>query len=286
VPDDVEAITPEDEDQLAHIGEEADPPEDAGREPEEDYPDAAAAVAVDETAATGPPPDAAGAAAWRVARCLLELRAEINARWPNRDKRSDGSIGDANHCGPGKTSDHCVNAAGVVRALDTDADGIPAAALAEHVRKRGAAGDPRLANGGYVIFNHRIASWSHNWVWRAYNGSNPHTSHFHVSVSKDASGYDRSGSWEIGSAPTTGPTTTTRPAEALPVHPLGSRVLRLQSPHIHGTDVAFVQRWVGAGDDGSFGDETHKRVVRFQGIVGLDQNGVVDAVTWRAMRVG
>jgi peptidoglycan hydrolase-like protein with peptidoglycan-binding domain len=63
-------------------------------------------------------------------------------------------------------------------------------------------------------------------------------------------------------------------------------VLRLQSPHILGTDVAFVQRWVGADDDGSFGDETEKRVVRFQGIVGVDPSGIVDAVTWRAMRIG
>lgn len=284
--DELAAITLEDDDQLRHIGEEADPPEDTGRAPDEDHPagppeDAGAAGA-------GPPEDAAGAVSWRVAKCLLELRAEINGRWPNRDKRSDGTIGDVNHCGPGRTSDHCPNQAAVVRALDVDADGIPAAALAEHVRKRGANGDPRLANGGYVIFNHRIASWSHGWRWRAYTGDNPHTSHFHVSVSRDASGYDRSGPWEVGSAPST-PTTPSTPMTRrpdLPVHALGSRVLQLQSPHVRGTDVAFVQRWVGADDDGSFGDETKRRVERFQGIVGLEATGVVEARTWRAMRVG
>jgi peptidoglycan hydrolase-like protein with peptidoglycan-binding domain len=282
VSDELDAIALEDEDQLNYIGEEAEPPDDSGRPPAEEEP----GPPEDAAAAGGVPPGAAAAATWRVAKSLLDLRAEINARWPNRDKRSDGTIGDANHCGPGAgSSDHCPNPAAVVRALDVDADGVPAASLAEHVRKRGADGDPRLANGGYVIFNRRIASWSHNWVWRTYTGQNPHTSHFHVSVSRDASGYDRSGAWEVGSAPST-PTTPTTPTPDLPVHALGSRVLQLQSPHIQGTDVSFVQRWVGADDDGSFGDETKQRVERFQRIVGLEPTGVVEALTWRAMRVG
>lgn len=34
--DELEAITPEDDDPLAHVGEEADAPEDAGRPPDDD----------------------------------------------------------------------------------------------------------------------------------------------------------------------------------------------------------------------------------------------------------
>jgi hypothetical protein len=120
-----------------------------------------------------------------------------------------------------------------VRAFDVDADGIPAHWLAEHVRKRGAEGDRRLANGGYVIFNRRIASWSHGWRWRRYDGESPHTDHIHISVSKDESGYDAAGGWGVRSAPAPdvpggGGSTD------LPVHPLGKRVLELKEPHMRG----------------------------------------------------
>ena len=67
-------------------------------------------------------------------------------------------VGDIHHCGNGRTSDHCPNAVGVVRAFDIDSDGIPAGALAEHLRLLGLNGDQRLRGGGYVIFNRRIAS--------------------------------------------------------------------------------------------------------------------------------
>jgi len=62
-------------------------------------------------------------------------------------------------------------------------------------------------------------------------------------------------------------------------------VLRLTRPFMEGSDVAFVQRWVGADDDGVFGPATEARVKRYQRIVGLEPDGVVGLATWRAMRV-
>jgi putative peptidoglycan binding protein len=296
--EELEAITLEDEQPLEHVGEEADAPSDLGYGPAEEDLEAPADTGVGVEEDLEPPADtgiaaekdtlvAPAPAGWRVAGCILALRREIDARWPNRDRRSDGTIGDQRHCGPGRPpSDHCPNAAGVVRALDVDSDGIAAAWLAEHVRSRGAAGDRRLANGGYVIFNRRIASWSHGWRWRAYTGSSPHTDHIHISVSRDAAGYDAPGAWGVRTGGGTGgPTVPTTPGE-LPEHPLGSRVLRLADPPMRGTDVAFVQRWVGAEDDGVFGQATEERVKRFQSIVGLQPDGVVGPLTWRAMRVG
>jgi hypothetical protein len=278
----LEAIALEDEDVLDKIGEEADPPGDtgAGVAAVDVEPPAGEADGAGEGDAAGAP-DAAGS--WRSATSLIGLRAQIDARWPNRDRRTDGTIGDVRHCGGGHTSDHCPNHLGVVRALDIDADGIPTAALAEHIRRRGAAGDKRLANGGYVIYNRRIASWSHGWTWRAYTGDSPHTDHIHVSCSLDASGYDAGGSWnlkEIKGGGGGGHNGT-----PLPKHAFGSRVLKLVDPCIRGTDVAFVQRWVGADDDGVFGAKTEKRVRRFQRIVDLEPNGIVDANVWLAMRV-
>lgn len=221
---------------------------------------------------------------WRPAKCLSTLKREVDRRWPNRDHRTDGMIGDAAHCGGASpTSDHCPNSAGVVRAFDIDVDGIRADWLAEHFRVLGAQGDRRLANGGYVIFNRRIASWSHEWRWRAYTGDSPHTDHIHLSVSRDASGYDKDGGWGIATATISAP--SGGPSTALPRHALGSRELRLKNPLLRGTDVAFVQRWTGAEDDGDFGEKTQARVMRYQGIVGLDQTGVVGRETWKEMRV-
>jgi peptidoglycan hydrolase-like protein with peptidoglycan-binding domain len=280
-----EAVTLEDDDVLAHTGEEADAPADtgAGVAPEDVDPPAES-PAPEESPADAPAEAPAPGGAWRVAKALLQLRAEIDARWPNRDRRTDGTIGDTRHCGPGRTSDHCPNANGVVRALDVDSDGIPAGWLAEHIRKRGAAGDPRLADGGYVIFNRRIASWKRGWKWNDYTGDSPHLDHLHISVSQNASGYDGGGGWGVRAAVVTGGGTST-PAD-LPKHPLGSRVLKRAQPTMRGTDVAFVQRWVGAHDDGAFGEKTEARVQRFQRIVDLEPTGVVGPETWREMRVG
>ena len=279
--DERDAITLEDPEPVEQFGEEADPPGDAGRAPsEEDL------EPPEDTGGPDPGEEEAAAAGsattWRVAKCLIRLRAEIDARWPNRDRRTDGTIGDTAHCGPGQSSDHCPNAAGVVRALDIDSDGIQAGWLAEHIRQLGKDGDARLRNGGYVIFNKRIASEVQGWVWRTYTGQSPHKDHIHFSVSRDAGGFDGSGGWGVKGA-TNIPASP--PAAAHPVHRLGSRVLRLQNPNMRGTDVGFVQRWVGADDNGSYDQNTKARVERYQGIVGLEKTGEVGPLTWRAMNI-
>lgn len=132
---------------------------------------------------------------WRLATSLEELRDEVNKRWPNRSKVSDGTIGDAAHAS--RDSDHNPWLNNTVRALDITADGIDAGWYAAHLRKLGAAGDRRLTNGGYVIWNRRITSPDFK-RWTPYNGANPHTHHVHVSVSR--TGYNNRGSWGIAAA--------------------------------------------------------------------------------------
>jgi hypothetical protein len=66
--------------------------------------------------------------------------------------------------------------------------------LSERLR---ASRDPRIK---YVIANRRIfASYPTGgraaWVWRPYSGSNPHTTHMHVSVQPDR--YDDESPWGI-----------------------------------------------------------------------------------------
>jgi hypothetical protein len=108
------------------------------------------------------------------------LRRQINSAFPDRDKRSDGWIGDARHSAT--KSDHNPNklSGGVVRAIDVDSDLGGAANnahyLADQLRILGKT-DKRLA---YVIYNKKIASPILFWKWRPYRGY-AHTSHIHIS---------------------------------------------------------------------------------------------------------
>lgn len=123
---------------------------------------------------------------WRVARSLLVLLAEVNATYPKRDKRTDGTISGY----PGAISSHNPNSAGVVCALDittglypggiTPAQGIT---LADKIRV--AQRDQPRGKYAYVIHNRRIAHGDIGWTWASYTGPDPHTSHIHVSVDWD-----------------------------------------------------------------------------------------------------
>lgn len=135
--------------------------------------------------------------AWRLAGSLVTLRAQINAAWPARSKRSDGTIGDQAHAA--RTSDHNPNTAGVVTAADFTHD--PASAdmhlVGEALRT---SQDQRIK---YVIWDRRLFSSYRTasrapWTWGPYTGSNPHTAHLHISVTADPSFYDNLAAWQIG----------------------------------------------------------------------------------------
>lgn len=140
----------------------------------------------------------AGADGWRVARSLLKLRAQVNARAPDRDKSSDGTIGDTSH--QNRNSDHnpWVDD-GVVTAMDITHDprgGCDVDTLAESIR---AAHDRRVK---YLIWNRRICNHAaiggaEPWTWRPYRGANPHDQHLHVSVKSTAAEYDDTSDWAL-----------------------------------------------------------------------------------------
>lgn len=113
----------------------------------------------------------------RIAKSLETLRNQVNAAYPNRNKASDGWIGDAAHAG--SSSDHNPNKNDVVNALDLTndpANGFDVHALAERLRVS------RHPNLRYIISNRRIASAGTGWSWANYSGSNPHEKHAHFSV--------------------------------------------------------------------------------------------------------
>jgi hypothetical protein len=118
---------------------------------------------------------------WYVAPACKAALAEANRLWPQRNRASDGTIGDPAHST--RTSDHNPDADGAVLAFDLTHD--PAAGCDAHhlVRHAVERRDPRIK---YAISNRRI--WSAvraDEGWRPYTGSNPHTTHAHVSVRKE-----------------------------------------------------------------------------------------------------
>jgi hypothetical protein len=131
-------------------------------------------------------------ASWILVPCLVALRNEFNALAPDRDRASDGSIGDPAHAASssnhnpdetGRTPTEDADRRNEVHALDVDKDlrrpGWTMERALEIIIVRHREGrDDRLQN---VIYNRRI--WSRSWGWtaRAYTGANAHTQHAHFS---------------------------------------------------------------------------------------------------------
>ena len=210
---------------------------------------------------------------WRNARSINVLIQEVNAVAPNRNKRSDGTIGDASH--QNRNSDHNPWVpppnGGVVTAVDITHDpngGMDSRALAEHLRKLGANGDRRVK---YVISNRRIASSRQNWIWRNYTGPNPHTSHMHLSVSQYF--YDDRNSWGIRQA-----FGTSEEEDVVSRSLNGGRedgAVHIWQRRLNQSNRTRTTLTV----DGFFGPLTEQAVKEFQSVIGVSQTGVIDLTT-------
>jgi hypothetical protein len=120
-----------------------------------------------------------------------QLREQIDDAFPDRDRKSDGWIGDAAHSN--RKSDHNPDPSnGIVRAIDVDKDfnsrPSTCAYLADQIRLC-AKKDKRIS---YVIFAGKISSAKSLWRWRTYSGINSHHAHIHISFTKKG---DSNGSW-------------------------------------------------------------------------------------------
>jgi hypothetical protein len=115
-----------------------------------------------------------------------QLRLQVDDSYPDRDRTSDGWIGDVRHSA--RPSDHNPDAEGIVRAIDIDRDLSGKAKpdlmpdLADQIRLF--AKRDKSKRISYIIFAGRIASPRMGWRWRKYSGINAHNSHLHCSFTK------------------------------------------------------------------------------------------------------
>ena len=164
---------------------------------------------------------------WRLAKGLEMLRSQVNARWSNRSKESDGSIGNAEHSA--RESDHNPDTDGVVKAIDITHDplhGFNSYDFADMLMKN------RDARIKYVISNRRIGSGNAGpqpWIWRKYTGANPHDHHCHISIKKDAAHFDSVAEWKIDGGPIIADPHFVPPPPLVIVGTMGKNVEELQA---------------------------------------------------------
>ncbi|GAA0494688.1 hypothetical protein Ade02nite_19900 [Paractinoplanes deccanensis] len=148
---------------------------------------------------------------WILVPCLVKLRSEFNTAAPNRDKASDGTIGDTAHAAGGN-SDHLpdehyaalrnkdTDATPEVHAIDVDSDlrqpGLTMEIVVQRILKRCRSGAEKRLR--YIIWNRRIWEASNGWQQRPYQGSNPHDHHAHFSASYTTALEASTASWQIG----------------------------------------------------------------------------------------
>lgn len=175
----------------------------------------------------------------RPAKSLLVLFDEVNTRFPNRSKASDGMLGDAAHAT--RESDHNPwvkdGTTGVVTAADITDDSAPGVPeIADLIVQTLVARRDRRVK--YIIHEGRI--WRSydkpgipKWTPAPYTGSNLHFKHVHVSVWDDKNLYDDTSPWGIL---VTGPPPVPKPAPEPSLVSLDWTVFGSVNMHAPGAD--------------------------------------------------
>lgn len=216
---------------------------------------------------------------WHLAPSLVQLRSEVNRRWPNRPKGSDGTVGDTSH--NARKSDHNPNERGSVNAFDITYPGVDPKIVIAAVSKHPSA--------NYVIFNKNIYSKKSNWKAVAYTGTNPHKTHLHVSILQSASAERDTTPWLAGATVKPKPNPVKRSTFPLPA---GQAFGRRATAKVHNgyrnsedkSDVKRIQRKLGVSPvSGWFGPVTEKAVKRWQLRRLIRRTGLVGKKEWDRM---
>lgn len=202
--------------------------------------------------------------AWHLAPSLVQLRNEVNARWPRRPKGSDGTVGDTSHSA--RKSDHNPNARGSVNAFDITYPGVDPKVIIAAVSKHPA--------GNYVIFNRKIYTRSNGWKAEPYSGASPHTEHLHVSILQTVAAEQSKAKW-LSVAPV-------RPVrKPLPAYP-GKSAFQVRDSGEH---IKVLQRGVGNKVTGVMSVADKNKVKSFQRVRPLlwPADGIVGPKTYKAL---
>ena len=202
--------------------------------------------------------------AWHLAPSLVQLRNEVNARWPRRPKGSDGTVGDTSHSA--RASDHNPNNRGSVNAFDITYPGVDSKAIIAAVSKHPA--------GNYVIFNRKIYRRSNGWKAEPYSGASPHTEHLHVSILQTVAAEQSKAKWL-----TVAPVRPVR--KPLPAYP-GKSAFQVRDTGEH---IKVLQRGVGNKVTGVMSVADKNKVKSFQRVRPLlwPADGVVGPKTYKAL---
>jgi hypothetical protein len=198
-------------------------------------------------------------ATWYLALNLKGWFGWLDATWPGRDRRSDGTIGDLNHVG--RVSDHNPDPSssppGCVDAADNDSDGVHVPSVLAN-----AFLDPATH---YVIHRGRIWDADDKFRPHAYTGSNWHGGHIHRSIRKSEAARDLvfvTATFWLG-------------AELVDLGQTGLRVRHLQAL-LNGQGASL-------GIDGDFGPRTDAALRAFQTWAGIASDGIAGPITYRAL---
>lgn len=196
---------------------------------------------------------------------------DATATWPNRNRASDGIMGDAAH--QARPSDH--NLGNAFDLTHDTANGVDCRVLSRLVMN-----DPRVK---YVIFAGQVyRTYRPAQGWSIYTGPNSHHHHMHVSIKAESRGDLSPWPWSNG-APAGGGTSNDPVSSGTPAYP--GVVLKLES---RGANVRAVQQRLkdlgfNLSVDGNFGPGTAGQVTAFQRQKGLDDDGKVGPATWAAL---
>jgi hypothetical protein len=223
------------------------------------------------------------AAAPVLTRGLNSWRAEINEVFPNRDKASDGWIGDLAHQNE-SSSGHNPDITGraeykdgdklnEVRAVDIDSDlknpKYSMEQLIQWLVTRARAG--LYVPFRYFIYRRRIWARSSGWTTRAYAGPSPHDEHAHFSGDYNQKADEWTGRLGLAAAVTKATTSTPVKVKMIKINGSVPELRRGMKDPVPGVGSSYVKRvqaylnWVLPGEsplkvDGDYGQATQDGV--------------------------
>ncbi len=215
---------------------------------------------------------------WYLAPSLVQFRNEVNKKWPNRRKGSDGTLGDAAHAS--RASDHNPNSRQSVNAIDITYPGVNADTIINAVKKHPSA--------NYVIFNRKIYTRSNGWKAEPYSGASPHTEHLHISILQTYKAEQDTTPWFTGATKPPKPVKKPAKKSTFPL-PLSHSFGMKASSTVHNgrrnsedeLDVKKIQRkFKSVPDTGFYGPITTKAIRAWQIKHLMVPNGRVSKKEW------